>query len=131
MPSNSHDGDGGHGYTQGNRWGDGTWETITLSNGSTVQVANGDRDCGSGIISALEAVGVDCHGASYTGNMRECLLATGLFKWAPIDQRPHALSLAAPLDGGEGVVEGQACREGRSQRHRLEPHAHQLGQSGG
>lgn len=86
----SHDGDGGHGYTQGARWGDGTYETITLSDGSTARIANGDRDCSSGIISALEAVGVDCRGASYTGNMRECLLATGLFKRVPIDKQPYA-----------------------------------------
>lgn len=79
-----HDGDGGHGYTQGARWGDGTYETITLSDGSTVKVANGDRDCSSGIISALQAVGVDTKGASYTGNMRSCLLATGLFEWVPM-----------------------------------------------
>ena len=86
----SHDGGGGHGYTQGARWGDGTFETIKLSDGSAVRIANGDRDCSSGIISALEAVGVDCHGASYTGNMRECLLASGLFKWVPIDKQPYA-----------------------------------------
>ena len=85
-----HDGDGGHGYTQAARWGDGTYETITLSDGSNVKLANGDRDCSSGIISALEAVGVDCKGASYTGNMKSCLLATGLFKWVPIDQKPYA-----------------------------------------
>jgi len=33
---------------------------------------------------------VDCCGASYTGNMRECLLATGLFRWVPIDKQPYA-----------------------------------------
>lgn len=80
----SHDGDGGHGYTWGNRWGDGTYETITLTDGSKVQIANGDRDCSSGIISALQAVGVDVHGATYTGNMRSCLLKTGLFEWVPM-----------------------------------------------
>lgn len=80
----SHDGDGGHGYTWGNRWGDGTYETISLSDGSKVQVANGDRDCSSGIISALRAVGIDTHGATYTGNMRSCLLKTGLFEWVPM-----------------------------------------------
>lgn len=85
----AHDDDGGHGYTQAARWGDGTYETIALSDGTTVRIANGDRDCSSGIISALEAVGVDCHGASYTGNMRECLLATGLFRWVPIDKQPY------------------------------------------
>lgn len=80
----SHDGDGGHGYTWGNRWGDGTYEEITLTDGSKVKIANGDRDCSSGIISALEAVGVDVHGATYTGNMRSCLLKTGLFEWVPM-----------------------------------------------
>lgn len=80
-----HDGDDGHGYTQDSRWGDGTYETITLSDGSQVRIQNGDRDCSSAIISALEAVGVDCHGASYTGNMKDCLLATGLFAWYPMN----------------------------------------------
>lgn len=63
----SHDGDAGHGYTWDDRWGDGTYETVTLSDGSTVSIQNGDRDCSSGVISALQAVGVDTHGASYTG----------------------------------------------------------------
>ncbi|WP_165170715.1 peptidoglycan-binding protein [Adlercreutzia sp. ZJ242] len=79
-----HDGDGGHGYTWDARWGDGTYETVTLSDGSEAQVANGDRDCSSGIISALKAVGVDVHGATYTGNMRSCLMKTGLFEWVPM-----------------------------------------------
>jgi hypothetical protein len=86
----AHDGDSGHGYTQADRWGDGTFETISLSDGTTVAIANGDRDCSSGIISALEAIGIDCNGASYTGNMRECLVETGLFTWVPIDQQPYA-----------------------------------------
>ena len=86
----SHDGGGGHGYTQAARWGDGTYETVTLSDGSSVQVANGDRDCSSGIISALQAVGVDTHGASYTGDMRECLTASGAFDWVPISEKPYA-----------------------------------------
>lgn len=80
----SHDGDGGHGYTWDKRWGDGTTETITLTDGSKVKIANGDRDCSSGIISALEAVGVDVRGATYTGNMRSCLMKTGLFDWVPM-----------------------------------------------
>ena len=45
---------------------------------------NGDRDCSSGVISALRAVGVDTHGASYTGDMRDELLKTGLFEWVPM-----------------------------------------------
>lgn len=76
-----HDGNDGHGYSQTNRYGTGTYETVDLGDGETATIANGDRDCSSGVITALEAVGVDCHGASYTGNMKSCLLKTGLFTW--------------------------------------------------
>lgn len=77
----SHDGGGGHGYSQANRMGDGTTETIRLSDGTTVTIAGGDRDCSSAVVTALRAVGVNTFGASYTGNMREQLLKTGLFGW--------------------------------------------------
>lgn len=77
----THDGNGGHGYSQYNRMGDGTTETIRLSDGTTVTVAGGDRDCSSAVILALRAVGVNTHGATYTGNMVEQLLKTGLFGW--------------------------------------------------
>lgn len=77
----SHDGGGGHGYSQVSRMGDGTTETICLSDGTTVTIAGGDRDCSSAVVTALRAVGVNTFGASYTGNMREQLLKTGLFGW--------------------------------------------------
>lgn len=77
----SHDGGGGHGYSQANRMGDGTTETICLSDGTTVTIAGGDRDYSSAVVTALRAVGVNTFGASYTGNMREQLLKTGLFGW--------------------------------------------------
>ena len=77
----SHDGASGHGYSQVNRMGDGTTEAINLSDGTTVTIAGGDRDCSSAVITALRAVGVNTFGASYTGNMREQLLKTGLFGW--------------------------------------------------
>lgn len=77
----SHDGGGGHGYSQANRMGDGTTETICLSDGTTVTIAGGDRDWSSAVVTALRAVGVNTFGASYTGNMREQLLKTGLFGW--------------------------------------------------
>lgn len=77
----SHDGGGGHGYSQANRMGDGTTETICLSDGTTVTIAGGDRDCSSAVVTALRAVGVNTFGASYTGNIREQLLKTGLFGW--------------------------------------------------
>ena len=77
----SHDGGGGHGYSQANRMGDGTTETICLSDGTTGNSDGGDRDCSSAVVTALRAVGVNTFGASYTGNMREQLLKTGLFGW--------------------------------------------------
>ncbi len=77
----THDGNGGHGYSQYNRMGDGTTETIKLSDGTTVTIAGGDRDCSSAVILALRAVGINTYGATYTGNMVEQLLKTGLFGW--------------------------------------------------
>ncbi len=81
----SHDGSGGHGYSQPNRAGVGTGgpgnETITLSDGTKVKISNGDRDCSSASIECYAALGVDCGGASYTGNMCKCMVGTGNFKW--------------------------------------------------
>ncbi|MDB1874229.1 hypothetical protein PMX38_08170, partial [Collinsella aerofaciens] len=66
---------------------DGPQDTLTPrlrarpSDGTTVTIAGGDRDCSSAVVTALRAVGVNTFGASYTGNMREQLLKTGLFGW--------------------------------------------------
>ena len=80
----AHDGDGGHGYSQGsNRWGNGVLETLEID-GRSYRFAGGDRDCSSGVISAFEAAGVDCGGATYTGNMRARLCGTGNFEWKPM-----------------------------------------------
>lgn len=77
-----HDGDDGHGYSQLSRWGDGTYEVVTLSDGSTVQIANGDRDCSSAVIDAWEAaLPGSTADATYTGNMREEFISTGLWRW--------------------------------------------------
>ena len=74
-----------HGYSQPNRQGVGTgasvFESITLSDGTKVTIAQGDRDCSSAAIECYAALGVDCGGASYTGNMRKCMTKTGNFKW--------------------------------------------------
>ncbi len=70
-----------HGYTQGNRWGNGIKETVDLGDGVSVEVMQGDRDCSSAIISALNAVGVDTNDATYTGNMKLNILNSGLFEW--------------------------------------------------
>lgn len=75
-----------HGYTQGSgRWGDSTTEYVKVG-GGRFPVAGGDRDCSSGIISAYEAAGVPVRdkGATYTGNMKQAFLATGMFEWKPM-----------------------------------------------
>lgn len=80
-----HDGDApGHGYSQPGRWGDGDREEIVLSDGTTTQVVTGDRDCSSAVIDAWEAVlPGSTGGATYTGDMRECFVSTGLWAWHP------------------------------------------------
>lgn len=81
----SHDGNGGHGYSQYQRWGDGTQETITLSDGTKVAVPNGDFDCSSAVITCWELAYPGCTGgATYTGNMKDGFLSTGLFEWHPM-----------------------------------------------
>ena len=74
-----------HGYTQGNRWGNGCKETVDLGDGVSVEIMQGDRDCSSAIISALNAVGVNTGDATYTGNMKRNILNTGLFEWKSIN----------------------------------------------
>lgn len=76
-----------HGYSQPNRQGVGTGggrgETVTLSDGSTVSISVGDRDCSSAAIECYAAQGVGCGGASYTGDMRRCMVASGNFEALP------------------------------------------------
>lgn len=85
-----HDGDGGHGYTQGGgRWGDGSWEGIDAP-GGPYDIENGDRDCSSSVIDAWSTVlaktgYAGClSGATYTGNMRGVFVGSGLFEWHPM-----------------------------------------------
>lgn len=74
-----------HGYSQPNRAGVGTGgavsERITLAGGTVVGIAFGDRDCSSAAIECYAALGVNCGGATYTGNMRRCMTGTGNFVW--------------------------------------------------
>ena len=71
-----------HGYTQGNRWGNGKTETVKVD-GKNYKIALGDRDCSSAVISAYKAAGLNVN-ATYTGNMKNAFLATGLFEWKPM-----------------------------------------------
>lgn len=74
----SHDGISGHGYSQPNREGKG-FELVDLGDGVKVWIKSGDRDCSSAICTCLKALGIDIHGASYTGNMLN-LTKNPLFK---------------------------------------------------
>ena len=78
----SHDGDSGHGYTQGARWGSNERCHITVDN-RVYSFSGGDRDCSSAVISAYQAAGLDVK-ATYTGNMKSAFLATGKFAWKPM-----------------------------------------------
>lgn len=72
----------GHGYSQPGRQGSGGTETVTLSDGSTVELSTGDRDCSSAVCEAWEAACPgSTGGATYTGNMRRCFTSTGLWTW--------------------------------------------------
>lgn len=73
-----------HGYTQGGgRWGTGT-EPLVLSDGSTVTIPGGDGDCSAGDVRVYIALGVDVGGATFTGDMRQCMTSTGNFRWHPM-----------------------------------------------
>lgn len=83
-----------HGYTQGwGRWGDGEGTCPVETPIGTCYVEQGDRDCSSAVISAYEAAGIDCGGATYTGNMKSCMLSTGNF-------RAHRMSDGYNCDDG-------------------------------
>ena len=73
-----------HGYSQVSRYGDGEGTCDISINGKVYYLEQGDRDCSSGIITAFEAAGIFCGGATYTGNMRSCMVGTGNFKWHPM-----------------------------------------------
>jgi len=59
--------DNSHGYSQQRRWG------------------NPDYDCSSFVITCWESAGTGVKeaGATYTGNMKNAFLKTGLFEWIP------------------------------------------------
>ena len=76
-----------HGYTQGDgRWGDGEGYCYVEVNGETFQLAQGDRDCSSAVIScwreALRGTAYEgcLDAATYTGNMRQVFADSGLFE---------------------------------------------------
>lgn len=67
-----------HGYSQPNRAGDGTIETLTLSDGTITTVHGGDYDCSEAIRMCYVAAGVLLRGCyMWTGNERALLKQHG------------------------------------------------------
>lgn len=67
-----------HGYSQPARKGDGTTETVTLSDGTKVHVHGGDMDCSEAVRSCWAAVGVLPYDSyMWTGNEDELLTSHG------------------------------------------------------
>ncbi len=82
---------GWHGYTQGQgRWGDGEGVCKVTVDGEAYEVEQGDRDCSSSVIECWRAAlrGTPYEGrldaATYTGDMRQAFVASGLFEWRPM-----------------------------------------------
>ena len=75
-----------HGYSQVSRWGDGEGVCKVEVCGQVFEVEQGDRDCSAAIIDSFESAGISCGGATYTGNMRRCMVASGNFRWHPMSE---------------------------------------------
>ena len=73
-----------HGYTMDMDGRQGSGEEVVDVYGHKYTIKGGDRDCSSAIISAFEAAGISCGGATYTGNMRKCMVASGNFEVKPM-----------------------------------------------
>lgn len=73
-----------HGYTMDMKGRQGSGEEVVDIYGHKYTIRGGDRDCSSAVISAFEAAGISCGGATYTGNMKKCMVASGNFKAEPM-----------------------------------------------
>lgn len=73
-----------HGYTMDMSGRNGTGEETVDILGHKYTINGGDRDCSSAIIDAFETAGISCGGATYTGNMKKCMVASGNFKAEPM-----------------------------------------------
>lgn len=85
-----------HGYYRGAR-PTGVNEAVDVL-GKTVYIDTGDYDCSTSILTVYRALGVDCGGASWTGNMHACMCGDGMpFKWHEWDDeyvmRPGDLAI--------------------------------------
>lgn len=114
-----------HGYSQPGRAGIGTGghvgETVTLSDGSTVGISTGDRDCTSLAIECYAAQGVDCGGAWYSGDMASKMPATGNFELLPRstwrNPKRGDILLAVGKHAAVALGGGKLAEALRSERH--------------
>lgn len=71
-----------HGYTQNMALRNGGTETETIDiYGKKYTIPAGDFDCSAAVINSYEAAGISCGGATYTGNMRQCMVKSKNFAW--------------------------------------------------
>ena len=82
-----------HGYTQGpDRWGIESSVCKVCVDGVTYTLNAGDRDCATSVTEVWQQVlkGTDYEGvldaATYTGNMKQVFLASGLFEWVDVSK---------------------------------------------
>lgn len=93
-----------HGYSQPNRYGNGT-ETIILSDGSRVTIQTGDIDCSWLSVTCYKYQDINTGDATYTGNMSS-LLDTGNFIAIPIADRQRGDILNSTIAGHAAVYLG-------------------------
>lgn len=99
-----------HGYSQGNaRWGSGAFCKVPVG-GRTYVLAGGDRDCASSAIEAWKAAlkGTAYEGvldkATYTGDIKDVFLASGLFSWVSTSKAEVGDLYLRPKRDGWGHV---------------------------
>ena len=73
-----------HGYTMDMKGRQGSGEEVVDIYGHKYTIRGGDRDCSSAIIDAFETAGISCGGATYTGNMKKRMVASGNFEVKPM-----------------------------------------------
>ncbi len=113
-----------HGYSQSERWGDASKGTCQVKcEGHTSNFYKGDRDCSSAIIDSWQEALIGTKyegklaGATYTGDMRQVFINSGLFEWKPMSFNAvrgdiylnEANHTAMCLDGGNDNVYGYDC----------------------
>jgi len=113
-----------HGYSQAERWGDASKGICYVEcEGHTSTFYAGDRDCSSAVIDSWQEALIgtpyegSLNGATYTGNMVDAFLSSGLFEWHDmsfwasrgdiyLNTQYHT---AMCLDGGNDGIYGYDC----------------------